>query len=240
MIKVQQPTKPLTSLDSTVRVRWTRRVLDQLVREPLMVPFEPIVLHELMHRPCRCASPSGTIRSRHSLLIESSGNRSTSTPPLFIAARNSRVYSGSRSRIRYLFPSRKPSLASSRFRATCSIHRPRSRPPSTEPARQLAHPQCQIRPRSAPVKPLGPHDSPGQIPRSVSGTRRAFLRPRQASIADERHVVHPDVVGRIRSCHLELDRHHARRIDLARARRAPTRLLGHVYKDDRVLRPSGC
>jgi hypothetical protein len=47
MIEVEHAAQPLTSLDPIIRVRGTRRALDQVVREALMVPLEPVVLHEL-------------------------------------------------------------------------------------------------------------------------------------------------------------------------------------------------
>jgi hypothetical protein len=130
-VEVEQYAEPFASLDPAVRVRRGLRALDQYVPEPLVVPLEPIVLHELMNRPSQVRLSQWNDPVQTLALIESTnlsayafrfgllgGNRSTSTPTLFIAARNSRVYSGSRSRIRYRFPSRKPSPASSRFRAT--------------------------------------------------------------------------------------------------------------------------
>jgi hypothetical protein len=46
VVEVEQSTEPLASLDPAVRVRWARRAFDQRVPEPLVVPFEPTVLHE--------------------------------------------------------------------------------------------------------------------------------------------------------------------------------------------------
>ena len=46
-VEVEQSAEPFASLDPTVRVRRDRRALDQRVPEALMVPFEPVVAHEL-------------------------------------------------------------------------------------------------------------------------------------------------------------------------------------------------
>src|ERR1039457_4528651 len=85
----------------------------------------------------KCLSPSGTNRSRHSHLIESTkrsakafrfglcaGNLTVLTPARSRIRRKPSVYSGSRSMSTYRFPSRNPSTASTKFRAICSIHGP--------------------------------------------------------------------------------------------------------------------
>ena len=136
-VEFEQPTERLPPFDPDVCVRRARRALDRHVPESLMVTLRVVVAQVLRNR-----APNVRLTHRHDPIERLRANRRHEPfrvriqiraarrqpdhlhPPRRNMDRNSFVYRGSRSRIRYLFPCKKPSPASSRFRATCSIHRP--------------------------------------------------------------------------------------------------------------------
>jgi hypothetical protein len=103
---MEQTTDPISTNDRPDSYRVIPCPVDQDIAEALMIPFAMIVRHVLQDRPAERSrvAPSGTIRSKHSLLIESTnrsakalrfgllaGNLTTFTPPCPQIRRNASV-----------------------------------------------------------------------------------------------------------------------------------------------------